>query len=154
MPVERPYNPNPRLMAEMIQADWARIGVKAKIITYEWGEYIRRAFNGEHDSMLIGSSENADPSNWLRYLSCRTVHNSNFSKWCYASFDHLIQEAEKVTDIDKRISLYLKAQKIFKREQPFTPIAYSVIDQPVNKNVIGFKINPFGTISFAGVSLE
>ncbi len=37
MPVQRPYNPNARLMAEMIQADWAKIGVKANIVFYEWG---------------------------------------------------------------------------------------------------------------------
>lgn len=36
MPVQRPYNPNARRMAEMIQADWAKIGVQAKIVTYEW----------------------------------------------------------------------------------------------------------------------
>src|SRR5471032_1311773 len=42
MPVQRPYNPNARLMAEMLQSDWAKIGVKVKIGTYEWGEYIKR----------------------------------------------------------------------------------------------------------------
>ena len=47
MPVQRPYNPNVRRMAEMIQADWAKIGVKAKIISYEWGEYLKRAKNVE-----------------------------------------------------------------------------------------------------------
>ena len=35
MPVKRPYNPNARRMAEMIQADWAKIGVKTKIVTFE-----------------------------------------------------------------------------------------------------------------------
>ncbi len=44
-------NPNPRLMAEMIQADWAQIGVKAQLITYEFGEYLKRAHQGEHDVM-------------------------------------------------------------------------------------------------------
>ncbi len=43
MPVQRPYNPNARRMAEMIQADWAKVGVQAKIVTYEWGEYLKRA---------------------------------------------------------------------------------------------------------------
>ncbi len=37
MPVQRPYNPNARRMAEMIQADWAKVGVKANIVTYEVG---------------------------------------------------------------------------------------------------------------------
>ncbi|VFS87030.1 putative binding protein component of ABC transporter [Pseudomonas aeruginosa] len=60
MPVQRPYNPNAKLMAEMLQNDWAKIGIKAKIVTYEWGEYIKRAKGGEHDAMLIGwSGDNA-----------------------------------------------------------------------------------------------
>ncbi len=50
MPVQRPYNPNARRMAEMIQADWAKVGVQAKIVTYEWGEYLKRAKAGEHRS--------------------------------------------------------------------------------------------------------
>ena len=42
MPVQRPYNPNARRMAEIIQADWAKVGVKAEIVSFEWGEYLRR----------------------------------------------------------------------------------------------------------------
>jgi dipeptide transport system substrate-binding protein len=37
MPVQRPYNPNAKLMAEMLQSDWATVGIEAKIVTYEWG---------------------------------------------------------------------------------------------------------------------
>lgn len=33
MPVQRPYNPNSKRIAEMIQSDWAKVGVKAKIVT-------------------------------------------------------------------------------------------------------------------------
>ncbi|VEB97777.1 Dipeptide-binding protein [Cedecea lapagei] len=40
MPVQRPYNPNSRRIAEMIQSDWAKVGVNAKIVTFEWGEYL------------------------------------------------------------------------------------------------------------------
>ena len=42
MPVSRPYNPNARRMAELIQEDWKKVGVNAKIVSYEWGEYIKR----------------------------------------------------------------------------------------------------------------
>jgi dipeptide transport system substrate-binding protein len=64
MPVQRAYNPNARLMAEMIQADWAKIGVKANIVSYEWGEYLKRAHAGEHDALLIGwTGDNGDPDN-------------------------------------------------------------------------------------------
>jgi dipeptide transport system substrate-binding protein len=40
----------------MIQSDWAKIGVKAKIVTYEWGEYLKRAKAGEHQTVMIISA--------------------------------------------------------------------------------------------------
>ena len=30
-------------IAELIQADLAKVGIKAKIVSYEWGEYRKRA---------------------------------------------------------------------------------------------------------------
>ena len=49
MPVQRPYNPNAKLMAEMLQADWNKLGFKVRIVSYEWGEYLKRMKIGEHD---------------------------------------------------------------------------------------------------------
>ncbi len=156
MPIQRFYNPNPRLMAEMIQADWKKIGVKAKIVTYEWGEYLKRSKRGEHDAMLIGGiSDNGDPDNWLgTTLSCHAVGSANYAQWCNPAFDDLIQKAVQTTDVAQRSQLYIQAQKLFKREQPFTPIAYPTIYQPINRNVTGFKIHPFGLTVFHGVGLK
>jgi len=38
LPVTRPYNPDGKRMAELIQADWEKVGVRAKLVTYEWAE--------------------------------------------------------------------------------------------------------------------
>ena len=156
MPVQRPYNPNARLMAEMIQADWAKIGVKADITTYEWGEYIRRAHAGEHDAILIGwTGDYGDPDNWLGVLlGCDAVKGSNFSKWCYKPFDDLIQKGRSTIDQAQRTKDYVEAQEIFKDQVPFTPIAHSTVYQPLSKNVTGFKIDPFGPTQFMGVSVK
>ena len=48
MPVQRPYNPDARRIAELMQSDLAKVGIKAKIVSYEWGEYRKRVQNGEH----------------------------------------------------------------------------------------------------------
>jgi ABC-type transport system substrate-binding protein/D-alanyl-D-alanine dipeptidase len=56
LPVSRPTNPNGQLMAQMIQQDWARIGVRTRIVTYEWGEYLKRANSGEHFIYMSGWS--------------------------------------------------------------------------------------------------
>ena len=66
MPVQRPYNPDAKRMAEMIQADWAAVGVQAEIVSYEWGEYLERSNNGEHQTLLLGwTGDNGDPDNFL-----------------------------------------------------------------------------------------
>ncbi|MFM0021821.1 ABC transporter substrate-binding protein [Paraburkholderia azotifigens] len=156
MPVSRPYNPNARLMAEMLQADWAKIGVKTKIVTYEWGEYIRRGHSGEHEAMLIGwTGDYGDPDNWLGVLlGCDAVNGSNFSKWCYKPFDDLIKAARSTTDTATRTKDYTEAQQIFKDQVPFTPIAHSTVYQPLSKAVTGFKIDPFGPTQFWNVGLK
>ncbi|WP_420848439.1 ABC transporter substrate-binding protein [Phytopseudomonas seleniipraecipitans] len=154
MPVQRPYNPNARLMAEMLQADWAKVGVKARIVSYEWGEYIKRAHAGEHDAMLIGwTGDNGDPDNWLGTLyGCASVDGNNFSKWCDAEYDKLVVAAKRVTDQAERTELYKQAQVVLKREVPITPIAHSTVYQPMRASVKGFQISPFGRNSFSGVS--
>ena len=39
MPVQRPYNPNARRIAELMQADLAKVGVGAETRSLEWAEY-------------------------------------------------------------------------------------------------------------------
>jgi dipeptide transport system substrate-binding protein len=156
MPVQRPYNPNARLMAEMIQSDWAKIGVRAKIVTYEWGEYIKRAHAGEDDTMLIGwTGDNGDPDNWLgTLLGCEAVNGNNFSKWCYKPFEELVQKGRTTTDQAARTKVYEEAQRIFAQELPFSPIAHSTVYQPTTKSVIDMKIDPLGYSRFDGVSMK
>ena len=156
MPVQRPYNPNAKLMAEMLQSDWAKIGINAKIMTYEWGEYIKRSKGGENGAMLIGwSGDNGDPDNWLGTLfGCDAIEGNNFSKWCNPQFDKLVKAAKATTDVAERTKLYQEAQQLIKQQVPMTPIAHSTVYQPMRKNVEGFKISPFALNSFYGVSVS
>ncbi|MBV6289986.1 ABC transporter substrate-binding protein [Pseudomonas aegrilactucae] len=155
MPVQRPYNPNAKLMAQMLQADWAKIGIKARIVSYEWGEYIKRAKAGENGAMLIGwSGDNGDPDNWLGTLyNCDAVDGNNYSKWCDPAYDALIKQAKATTDQGQRTALYKQAQHIIKAQVPITPIAHSTVYQPMRKGVQDFKISPFALNAFYGVGI-
>ena len=154
MPVQRPYNPNAKLMAEMIQADWAEVGIKARIVSYEWGEYIKRAHAGEHDAALFGwTGDNGDPDNWLGTLyGCDAVNGNNISKWCDAAYDKLVKQAKATTDHAQRVALYQQAQQLLAQQLPISPIAHSTVYQPMRKSVQGFLISPFGRNTFYGVS--
>ncbi|WP_269932475.1 ABC transporter substrate-binding protein [Aminobacter sp. HY435] len=156
MPVSRPYNPNARRMAEMIQADWAAVGVKSEIVTFEWGEYLSRSAKGEHDAYLLGgSSDNGDPDNMLSYLlSCDGVKGgSNRSRWCDQDFEKLLQQARVTADPEKRAELYRQAQAILKTEVPLAPIGHSVVSIPVRNSVTNYVLDPFGRQNFAAVDI-
>lgn len=58
------------------------------------------------------------------------------------------------SDREKRIALYQQAQHILKEQVPITPIANSKVFQPVRKEVLDFKLSPFGLTPFYGVSLS
>ncbi|AKA84456.1 Dipeptide-binding ABC transporter, periplasmic substrate-binding component [Pseudomonas synxantha] len=156
MTVQRASNPNARMSAQMIQQDWAKVGIKANIVSYEWGEYIKRAKNGEHDAMIYGwTGDNGDPDNWLGVLySCAAVKGSNYAKWCNPAYDKLVQQAKVSNDREQRIKWYQQAQQILKEQVPITPIANSTVFQPLRKEVRDFKISPFGLTPFYGVGLD
>ncbi|RLM23426.1 peptide ABC transporter substrate-binding protein [Brenneria alni] len=157
MPVQRPYNPNARRMAEMIQSDWAKIGVQAKIVTYEWGEYLKRAKDGEHQTVLMGwTGDNGDPDNFFATLfSCdASEKGSNYSKWCYKPFEDLIQPARSTSDHEKRIELYKQAQVVMHDQAPALIVAHSTVYEPIRNNVKGYVIEPRGVHSFNNVSLD
>ncbi|WKZ93448.1 ABC transporter substrate-binding protein [Chimaeribacter arupi] len=157
MPVQRPYNPNARRMAEMIQADWAKIDVKATIVTYEWGEYLQRVKRGEHQTALMGwTTANGDPDNFFGPLySCASANGgSNSSQWCYPPFDKLITAARATLDQNQRTAMYQQAQVMMHEQVPALMIAHSTIFEPVRKEVVNYQIDPFGKHIFRYVSLK
>ncbi|MEN2427844.1 ABC transporter substrate-binding protein [Chromobacterium vaccinii] len=154
LPVQRPTNPNGKLMAQMIQQDWARIGVKANIQSYEWGEYLKRAGAGEHDVYMSGLTSNSgDPDDFLwNSLSCSVSKGGQ--RFCNAEFERLLQLGRQTTGQKQRTPYYLKAQEIFKRERPWITIAHSRIYIPLRANVQGFIMNPNGSFDFEDVWLK
>jgi dipeptide transport system substrate-binding protein len=156
MPVQRPYNPNARRMAELIQADWAEVGVQAEIVSFEWGEYLERSLRGEHGTVLLGwTGDNGDPDNFLYVLlSCDAANDgANRARWCYEPFDQLVTDAKRTADQAERTRLYEEAQLVFKEQAPWITIAHSIVHKPIRNEVEGFKIDPFGGHYFYGVDI-
>jgi dipeptide transport system substrate-binding protein len=158
MPVQRPYNPNARRIAELMQADLAKVGITAEIKSFEWGEYRKRAQNGEHMMAQLGwTGDNGDPDNFLAtLLGCDSAktNGSNIAKFCYQPFEELVVKAKQTTDQGARTELYRKAQVIFKEQAPWFTIAHAVQLKPVRREVIDFKLSPFGRHTFYGVDIR
>ena len=155
IPVVRAYMPNGRRTAEIIQADWAKIGVTAKIVTYEWGEFLRRRRNGEADVAMNGGTwDYPDPSELTATETCAAIADgSNVSHWCDKAFSDLIGRADVVTDQDERTKLYQQAQAVFRDAVPSMMFADVRGFIGVRDSVQGFKLHFLGGQPFGGVGL-
>ena len=158
MPVQRPYNPNAKRIAELMQADLAKIGVKAEIKSFEWGEYRKRMQAGEHQMGMLGwTGDNGDPDNFLHtLLGCDAAksNGSNVAKFCFQPFEDLVLKAKTITNTAERTKLYEQAQVVFKEQAPWFTIAHAVQLKPMRKEVIDFKLSPFGRHNFYGVDIR
>ncbi|KQV89152.1 ABC transporter substrate-binding protein [Pelomonas sp. Root1237] len=149
MPVVRPYNPNGQRMAQMIQSDWAKVGVNARIVTYEWGEYLRRIDAGEHEAALSGWNGDPEPANTAGQLACGSASGSF---WCNPAYDKLLAEARQALKQEDRKAIYAKAQRIAMTELPWTPIAHGRLAVPERAAVKGFILDLDGGMYFDGVT--
>ncbi len=158
MPVQRPYNPNAKRIAELMQADLAKVGIQAEIKSFEWGEYRKRMQAGEHQMGMLGwTGDNGDPDNFLNtLLGCSSAkqNGSNVAKFCFQPFEDLVQKAKVTSDVKERTKLYEKAQVVFKEQAPWFTIAHAVQLKPVRKEVVDFKLSPFGRHTFYGVDIK
>ncbi|MBT3982594.1 MAG: ABC transporter substrate-binding protein [Bacteriovoracaceae bacterium] len=157
LPVARPYIPNGKKLGEMMQADLARVGIKAEIVTYDWGTYLSKSKKGDHGLIQLGwTGDNGDPDNFLHVLlGCASVDaGSNVARWCNDDFNNLIEQAQRETDIKVRTKLYLKAQEIFKAQAPWATIAHSKVFKAMSKNLSGYKMDPLGHDIFTWVEFK
>ncbi len=157
MPVQRPYNPNAKRMAEIMQADLAKVGITAELKSFEWGEYRKRLQQGEHQMGLLGwTGDNGDPDNFFFLLGCAGAREGgqNIAKWCNQEFEGSLQKAKQISDNAERTTIYKSMQGLFKKEAPWVTIAHSTVFEPIRKEVEGYKVSPFGRHEFHQVDIK
>lgn len=155
MPVSRLTQPNGKLAAEMIQADWARLGVKTEIKTLGWGEYLKAGRSGDYrGAMVLGTGGNADPASFLSMLGCDGIGQVNFSRWCDKPFDALMTRAKAERDATRRARLYQDAQRRVMLELPLIPLAFPKAYVALRNNVHGYVLSADGRVSWEGVSVK
>lgn len=158
MPVQRPYMPNARRVAEMFQEDLSKVGVNVEIVSYEWGEYLKKSTDPTRDGAVIlgWTGDNGDPDNFLSVLlSCSAAEEggANRSFWCDEDFSKLLDEAKRNPDQAERAKLYEQAQVIFKEQAPWATLAHSTVVVPMSKKVSGYVMDPLGKHLFNHVDI-
>lgn len=159
MPNPRPYFPEPRKIAEAIQADLADIGIKAKIVSYDWTTYMDKLEDGEHAMCMMGwTGDNGDPDNFLYALLDKdnAVLGSagNYAFYRSDELHDILIEAQRNTNHERRVELYRKAQEIIFQDAPWVPVVHSTPPTAAKKIVKGLVPHATGTEQWNEVWLD
>ncbi len=158
LPVPRPYIPDGRALAEVLQSELRNVGIETKIATYDWGTYLEKTKNGEHDMAMLGwSADLGDPDNFFYFLLSKSSAEKpagNIAFYRSDAMQDVLEQARAISDKEKRISLYKEAQQIFHKDVPWVPLAHAKQILVVNKKVKNLKLHPLNWKYFRNVSLE
>ncbi|MFD1885929.1 ABC transporter substrate-binding protein [Paenibacillus wenxiniae] len=157
MPVSRPYMPDGKKVAEVIQASFAQIGVKVNIQSPEWATYLDDLSKGEKDDLyMIGwTGDNGDPDNFFYPLLDKdSIGGNNYSQYASEPFHKLLVQAQRETDQDARAKLYEQAQVIVKEDAPWIPLVHSTPLLAASAKVKGYTPSPTGSEPYADVYME
>ena len=156
MPVPRPYMPDGAKVAEVIQKNLEDVGIKSKIVTFEWATYLEKAKNGEADAFMLGwTGDNGDADNFIYTLLDKdNIGSNNYAYYSNDEVHDLLIKAQSETDENVRNDLYKQAQAIIHEDAPWVPLAHSTPLLAAKAGVKGFTPHPTGSDKLDNVSIE
>jgi len=157
MPVPRPYMPDGRKVAEVIQASFEQIGVKVKIESPEWATYLEDLKNGTKDDLFIigWTGDNGDPDNFFYPLLDKdSIGGNNYSQYDSKEFHDLVVKAQQETDQAERSKLYEQAQVVVKKDAPWVPLVHSTPLLAAKAELKGYVPSPTGSEAYTNVYIE
>lgn len=150
----RPYMPEPQRIAEAIQADLQKAGIKVTLEPFEFGVFLDKVRNGEHQMCLIGwSGDNGDPDNFFYPLldkdsALAKPNGQNYSFWEDDAFHALIIKGQTTLDDAARGDLYRQANDMVHQQVPAIPIVHTTVPIVGKSSIAGFVPSPDTHIAF------
>jgi peptide/nickel transport system substrate-binding protein len=143
----RPYMPEPQRLAETIQAQLQQVGIAVTLQPFEFGVFLSKVRNGEHQMCLIGwSGDNGDPDNFMYTLldqdSAHKGSAQNYAFWRDPKFHALMLAGQATVDEQKRKVIYQQANALIHDQVPAISIVHTSVPIIVSSALAGFVPSP------------
>ncbi|WP_411167542.1 peptide ABC transporter substrate-binding protein [Clostridium sp. MB05] len=140
-------------VAQVIQQDWAKIGVKVELTNQEWKVFLNTRQQGGYQIARHGwNGDYVDPMTFLDMWE--TGGGNNDAGFSNAEYDKLLVDARKETDPDKRWELMRKAEDILMDEAPIVPLYYYTKVKGAKPEVKGVRVSTLGHVAFDKAYIE
>jgi peptide/nickel transport system substrate-binding protein len=134
-------------MAEAIQAYLADVGLQVEIVVEDWGAFLADMAAGNMNMFVLGQENpmgDADAS--LGYLfTCENIDVSNYTRYCNAAYDKLVEEERRETDPEARLELLKEAINLVVDDAVQVPTFVRENLMAHNQKVKGFALHPSDT---------
>jgi len=155
---DRPYNTVKDKLAEGIQQELAKAGVKVNIKALPWAEFLDATrVKQEGDAFLLGwIGDNGDVDNFLYTFFHSSQMNGGMNQTNYKvdKVDQMLVEAQRTSDLKKRAEIYLEIEKILSEDAVWIPISHGNDYMAHTKKVAGMYIHPTGYLDLRNVTVE
>jgi peptide/nickel transport system substrate-binding protein len=146
----RTYLPQPLSTAGFLRDSLAAIGIEVNIVGRDANQHFEHLERGEHELGLAGwNSDNSDPDNFLYTLldiDNIAERGNNVGRWRNERFHELMLAGREETDLEKRLPLYLEAQKIVLDEAPIVPLVHTNLRTAMSRDLQGYQLHPTGMV--------
>lgn len=141
-------------IAEAIQADAAKIGIKIEVEGYEWGTMLEKAKAGEIIFYRLGWQADYPTMDNFLYPLFYSKSSDNYSDYNNPEVDKLLLEARSTTDKAQREAKYQEVEKMILKDAAFAPIYFYGTRRIIQPYVKGFILDNMENYSLAKVWLD
>lgn len=150
----RPYLPHPVQVAETIKGDLEAVGIRVRVVSMNFNDFLEKTPRGEHGMCLFGWVMNTpDPDYFLTSSLGGEPQpgdiDLNVSNWRDSRTPDLLDRARAEIDPARRAALYRQVQDVIRYEAPWTPLAFPRLLLAQSARVRGLILQPAGEVRFA-----
>lgn len=144
-------------MAILIQNALKQANIEVAIEVVEWGAYLEKTANGEHDMFILGLT---NPVGDADYFLSQMFHSENKGASGNRSFygnpevDKLLEEARAEVDEEKRLALYAEIQKFLVDEAPVMYLQHQAYLSGVSNKIENYWIDASGYYKLQDITVK
>lgn len=139
--------------AQVLQAQFAAVGIEAEIRTLEWGTWLEEEGAGNFDMYILGWIGNIDPDDYF-YAQQHTGQVFNFTGYSNPKVDDLLDQGRVEADVTQRKAIYDQVQQIVIDDSPYIYLYIPANVDAYQSYVKGYQTRPDSALVFKTTWLD
>ena len=141
------------LVAQVIQQDWAKIGVNVELTNQEWKVFLNTRQQGGYQIARHGwLGDYVDPMTFLDLWV--TGGGNNDAGYSNPKYDELVNGAKVEADVNKRWDMMKQAEDILMEDMPIIPLYFYNKTTGAKPEVKGVRVSMLGHVYFDKAYIE